>query len=232
MAEQRLNALAADLAAARRELRNAQSQKRRRMAGAGLTPYQCDVALRAFALSGYNLAVAGAVAQYVASARAGRRMPVPEIRDLEQKVTDLFMVTDVNELAEKGRWGAMPGCAAARTAERLVQECMLSRWARRVNVERGVAPGTRAVIRAKGEGKGAPLRVQAVGEPCSKAQRMWAMRWRRRWGGRVGKLRVREPLAQEEAKRKALSGMNVLGGQVLVTIKRGRLAAAFLVPRV
>ena len=46
--------------------------------------------------------------------------------------------------------------------------------------------------------------MRALGEPCRCAQRVSGVRWRQRWGGRAGKLRVREPLAQEEVKRWAI----------------------------
>lgn len=212
MAEARLEALNAELQETRRALKVAGCQKLRRSRRDGLTAYQRDIALRAYVLSGYKLEIACAVLQHVVSKRNGQCSPKPEDQVWQAAVSQLFLEEDVDALADRARWGAHGHCMAARTAERLVRECSVRRWARRVNVERGVAPSTGAVLRALEEGARAPMNLRALGEPCTAAQRMWGVRWRLRWGGRIGKLRVREPLAQEEARRKAVRSKVISAG--------------------
>ena len=222
MAEARLQALNAELGETRRALKRACDQNVRRSRRHGLTAHQEDIALRAYLLSGYNLEIASAVLQHVVSKRNGQCQPKPEDEVWQAAVSELFLEADVDAMADKARWGAHDNCMAARTAERLVHECSLKLWAHRMNVERGVAPGTSAVLRAACEGMQDPMRVRALGEPCNPAERAWGVRWRQRWGGRIGKLRVREPLAQEEVKQKVIR--NGMGSRAFVFFEKHKAA--------
>ena len=95
--------------------------------------------------------------------------------------------------------------AATLVAARYVQELEMHVWASDLNRNEGVAPRTNAVLakcashRARCEvGEQPPQR----GDMSSDASRVWAARWRTRWGGVHGRLRVRDepPLAEMRAK--------------------------------
>lgn len=171
----------------------------------GATEHQRSVALRAFVLSGYDMAKAIAVAKHVAG--KGHGADAVDQRTWEMIIEEAFMNTAVDELAVMGSWGAHPGIQSARTAERLLRECHLAHWVRETNIIKGVAPRTAVVLdrlsrSVAGEGFHAnvPLSVCPV---VSGAGRKWMWRWRHRWGGRVAKLRVRDPIPQAEIAEKA-----------------------------
>ena len=95
--------------------------------------------------------------------------------------------------------------AAAALAARYVQEWALYSWGSALNVEEGVAPRTKAVLeeseayRSRCAGGVQPPQRGSVSSP---AARKWAARWRERWGGFHGRLRVRNepPLDEMRAK--------------------------------
>ena len=90
--------------------------------------------------------------------------------------------------------------ARRRLAE---EKCYL--WARSLNLEKGAAPSTVALLRrAKQEQDMLPAAIFAVtskGRPSLKARR-WAQKWRARWHARLGTLRVRETLPVSERRDK------------------------------
>ena len=78
-------------------------------------------------------------------------------------------------------------------------------WARGLNTDKGVAPNTDAVLRrletrrmALPETGRAPDR----GTIAEARARMWASRWRRRWGGRHGRIRARDDVPLREMRSK------------------------------
>ena len=115
-----------------------------------------------------------------------RRWPPKPEDDLERIVGDQFLAHDPAEIAA---WAdvASPSdgnAAHLKVALKYVEECRLVGWTRGHNFDRGVAPSTGAVLRQL-EATRAALpgeRRLHQGTGSEAKTRMWAYRWRRRWG--------------------------------------------------
>ena len=74
---------------------------------------------------------------------------------------------------------------------KLLTECRVAQWARDVNRGRGVAPSSSLVydqwVRLA-EALPPIIRARMVRLRTSNARKLWAVRWRRRWGGAMGTL--------------------------------------------
>ena len=79
----------------------------------------------------------------------------------------------------------------------VVQEWRLAAWTQDLNYTKGVAPRTEAVLRQLEQARQAlpeAVRPAHRGDVYHPPARVWAARWRKRWGGRHGRLRVREAI--------------------------------------
>jgi len=91
-----------------------------------------------------------------------------------------------------------------KCATRYVSEQELFEWCERVNITRGIAPSTFALIQHARLKSGMPRSVSEgiVGGNVRAAARVWALTWRTRWGARLGVLRQSEELSEENARGK------------------------------
>ena len=74
---------------------------------------------------------------------------------------------------------------------RVLAESRVAQWVRDVNRGRGVAPSSSLVydqMLKYMEGLPPPIRARIVRVRSFNARKLWAVRWRRRWGGAVGTL--------------------------------------------
>jgi len=82
--------------------------------------------------------------------------------------------------------------SAAVRAQKILLEQRLVHWVHRTNRQQGVAPTTSMVLDVAEEHRMADPRAHVL-RPHGAAHegaRMWAWRWRRRWGGRFGVLPI------------------------------------------
>jgi len=96
--------------------------------------------------------------------------------------------------------------SAFKAAVRWSLEWELFLWADKLNAEKGLAPSTgQVLLRAELLRRQLPEwhRPAAIGVAAQSSARMWAFRWRKRWGGRHGKIRVRDDIPVEEMRAKA-----------------------------
>ena len=95
-------------------------------------------------------------------------------------------------------------CAAVR-AQKILLERRLVHWVQRANRQQGVAPTTSMVLDAAEAQRMADPRADELrphGAAHEGRARMWAWRWRRRWGGRFGVIPSREPLTMPDMRSK------------------------------
>ncbi len=121
-------------------------------------------------------------------------------------VEEHFMQVDVDELALLTDMHAPSDTAAMKAALIYVEQLQLARWTARLNAEQGVAPSTESVLQRFEERRcQIPLGVRppCVGTGAETKARMWASAWRRRWGGKHGRIRVRENVPAAELHSKA-----------------------------
>ena len=93
---------------------------------------------------------------------------------------------------------------ALKCGKRWIAEYELFAWCEARNVN-GMTPSTAALLcRAREFNDALPAAVRGVderGRP-SNAAKLWAFRWRKRWGARIGKLRVGDASTPEDSRQK------------------------------
>ena len=135
-----------------------------------------------------------------------RRWPSKREEDLEREVEDMFLECDLEELLAWCNISAPPDPKAMEVAMRVAEEWRLAEWVRLLNEQRGVAPST-AMVLERFEQRRSQLpegvRPGPRGVAVEDKVRAWALRWRRRWGGRHGSIQAREDIPLEEMRAKA-----------------------------
>ena len=94
---------------------------------------------------------------------------------------------------------------ALRQATRFLEEWRLYQWTHRLNVDKGVSPSTRSLLHRVASTRlasGHPS-PHGLGTVANSRSRMWATRFRRRWGGRYGHIRECDHLPRDELLTKA-----------------------------
>ena len=160
------------------------------------------IVLIIYVLCGYR---AEAAVHYLADLGRKRRWPAKEDEELEVMVENVFLAVNVDDLVALCDLRDPKDLGAAKVAVRVSEEWRLVQWVERLNFERGVAPSTEMVLARWAERREElPLmcRPPDLGVAAEARSRAWAMRWRRRWGGRHGRIRVREDLSIEEMRAK------------------------------
>ena len=144
--------------------------------------------------------------KYLQGVARQRGWPKSDDAAIAALVTECVVGADMDCLLELTDESTPVGASAARVAARYVQEWALYTWACQLNVGPGVAPRTKAVLaeceahRSRCAGGAQP---PPRGNVTSATARMWASRWRQRWGGGYGRLRVRDQPPLEEMRAKA-----------------------------
>lgn len=186
----------------RRGLDNAWAVNARRHRDCNLTKYQVDIALRTYVLSSYDMDAALAVLLRVVSKRRGAT--TGERDAWRAIVEEAFLSKSPNDLARMSDWAGDDHKPAARTAKKLLHEYRLKTWVCRQNVIHGHAPNSALVLSRRHRGETVPdVYTVAARGSCAKSEYQWILRWRRRWGGRVSKIRVQDPIGPEVALDKA-----------------------------
>ena len=198
--------LDAVLAATRRELTQARDQSRaaRRSRDAVWSfPARIeDTALVIYDLAGF---VTEPAVHYLGGEAAKRRWPPKPAAALALLVESWFVRADVSRLAGLCDIAGPSDPSAMHVALSWVEQWRLATWARDLNSVKGVAPSTDAVLRQLETRRMAlPAAVMPPprGTSAVPRARMWALRWRRRWGGRHGTIRPRDDLPLDEMRRK------------------------------
>ena len=167
------------------------------------TPFLKEAVLVMYVLAGY---AADPAARYLAMEARKRQWPSQTEDDLKRKAEEVFLeCSDMGWLAELTCLESPSNPAAMKVAVRVVEEWRLAQWVLRLNERQGLAPSTAQVLaRAEQAFERAPegVRPPYLGAVAEARARMWAYRWRRRWGGRHARIRVREDVPLEERRVK------------------------------
>lgn len=182
-------ALTTAIRTARTELRRAKAAAKQRAGAWHVSQRQQHVVLIVFIESGFSYEPA---TLYLA--RIGKRRGWPSVTSaqLERLVHDWFMATDLTNLTKLSDAAHPADPPALHDAQCWLEEWRITTWARHQNVERGVAPSTSSVLQRVSHDRAAAGREDSFqrGITSDPAARMWASRFRRRWGGRYGRLIV------------------------------------------
>ena len=123
--------------------------------------------------------------------RAGRQRHWPTQPDaalhalVERTFLDLMTSAGAPAVAALVSTTSLSDALAMHEAQRWAEEWRLFSWAERQNVERGVAPSTRALLAELARMRAAAGHAPP-GTTAQRKVRKWATSFRRRWGGRFG----------------------------------------------
>ena len=197
----------AELADARRQVKAAkQLEKDRKKARTrvwALSSLLKHTVLIVFVLTGYK---PEPIVNFLSNSGRRRHWPEKTEEELLTLARDLFLEFSVEELAALTDMEGPSDLAAMRSAVAFVQEWGVVVWTRQQNAQCGDAPCTEFVLQQFEEDSThvpAWVRPVAVGVASDASARMRICRWRKRWGGRVGRVRVREDVQPAELRLKA-----------------------------
>ena len=191
---------------AKRRLAEQQEQK----SSAAFSLYVQQVALIMYFLSGHNADACAAYLQKQARRRGGATVDPPVLARL---VEDWFMSADIGYFVgatQEGAAGENVGlCRRART---FLREWELAQWVRQQNRSKGIAPSTSLVLERFNDAAAAESTAAA---PAPKhawlpSGRMWARRWRLRWGARLSRIPATELLPLDAKRAKARAGNDTI----------------------
>ena len=144
--------------------------------------------------------------QFLKASARRRRWPEKSDEDLDNLVDELFLEADVHEVAALTDEDNPSDAPAMQVAAEYLQQWRLVAWTRQLNVQKGVAPSTDALLQKAEENRDktpAAARPSGKGTSAEARARMWARRLRLRWAGRLGRIRVREDLTVQQMREKA-----------------------------
>ena len=202
-------ALADNAAELKRARRNAQARER-----AASRAWQLPAPLRRAALVAYALADHSVepVVKLLAANGRKRHWPDKTQGELVTLVETLFLEVDEAELAGLADTEHPEDGGAMRIALPYVEELRLFLWASGLKRDKGVAPSTEAVLQqleAQRLSLPGAVRPAARGTFADAKARVWAAAFRKRWGGRHGRLKCREHIPMGEMLTKAGEGTGV-----------------------
>jgi hypothetical protein len=189
-------ALDAELAEARRACKKARRAERDAETAISrqwvLTQHMGRTTLTIYVLADY---VVEPAVEYLRRCGRERHWPDRVKEDLEALVLDHFMQTDAAEVAELTVVEHPVDAASMREAHQCVAEWRLVEWGRQRNRVQRVAPSSDQMLQQYEESRRQvpeESRPAARGSAAESRGREWMRRLRRRWGGRHGRLRVRD----------------------------------------
>ena len=168
-----------------------------------LSSFLLHASLIIYSLSGYT---AGPAAKFLLNNGRQRHWPEKREEELEAMVEGLFLEFDLQALTALADVNEPSDPEAMRAALAYVEQWQLVQWTSQLNARQGVAPSTERVLREFERRRldfPDAVRPKAVGSASDAKARMWLGAWRRRWGGRYGRIRVREHVVVSEMRSKA-----------------------------
>ena len=168
-----------------------------------LTPWQKSVAVTIYLLAAYQ---AEPVVPFLRATAKKRRWAAKGDDEMERLAEDLFVGSDVDQLAAMADLESPQDPAVAKEALKYVEEWRILAHARDMNHRLGIAPSTDHILQQLEANRlqiPEPLRPPSRGTVAEAKAKMWARRWRLRSGARHGKLRVSDDVPLAEMQQKA-----------------------------
>ena len=168
-----------------------------------LSGHALRVALIAYGLAEYR---EEASIKYLAAFGRQRGWPQKTEEQLARMVEDAFLAVQADDFAAMTDDREPSDHAAMVEAIVYVQQFRAAEWARRQTLTAGVAPSTASLLRYVERDRcrwHAAVRPPPRGAIEEKRARAWVRRFRVRWGGYYGRIRIREPATVEASFEKA-----------------------------
>ena len=153
------------------------------------------------------------VVTFLANNAKMRHWPEKSEEELISMLDELSHAVDVAQLAALTDLAAPTDEAAMKAALVYVEQWRLADWTRGLNAGPGVAPSTQSVLMHLEQQRGQlpeAVRPKPLGTTSDASARVWATAWRRRWGGKHGRIQIRDDVPQAELVRKVLRIRNFL----------------------
>ena len=197
----RKRALEVELAETRKQAKYAQAKLARAKAARArewtLTAEVWDVAMTIYLLADYNAEPAVVYLKRIGRVRRWKDKSDVEVASL---VTDAFLSSTMDDLLKLVDDEATRNAIVTSTAVSYVDQWRVAEWTLEQN-RKGVAPSTSAVLgkfEAIRVARPEAVRLPTLGLSTSSATRKEVCRWRKRFGGRIGKISPREEITLEE----------------------------------
>lgn len=205
----------------------AQSRQRLEVQRWGLTARMVRVAVAVYCCSQYSKDCAG---EYAVHARKRRRSQVLDLKDVECPIQQWFLEADVDDVVGFLVPETQEQQSIRKEAIHFLAEKRTADWVAAQNFNAGTAPTGSSLVdhyaaelrrfRLEARVKFDPPRL-GRGPRLGRMARKWCQRMRVKWGLRRGKLREREPLAEEEVAQKAGRGVK-FGSRFWLQVLEGR----------
>jgi hypothetical protein len=201
--------LTQELAETAREARKARQQKKDKKKSEAnawnLSDLLVHAALIIYSLCGY---MPEPCVVFLRACGRRRHWPEKSEDELQAIVENAFLAFNFDELASLVDVDHPADVSAMKAALPYVEQWRLVVWTRSLNARQGVPPSTESVLhrleelrREFPEG----VRPQPVGSAAEARARVWAGAWRRRFGGRHGRIPIRDDISQADLRRKVLA---------------------------
>lgn len=205
-AKRKLDEAAADVGRELKRAKQRERDKRKKDAKAWvLSSVERNTALIIYSLTNYT---AKPAARFLMVCGQKHRWPEKLEQELEVLADDLFLQVSPEDLADLSHMEDSTDPAAMKSALVFAEEWKLAQWTADLNAQHGVAPSTESVLQRYEEQRLAipeAVRPRSRGTAHDVAARVWAVAWRRRWGGKHGRIRVQEDIPVEDLRSKASS---------------------------
>ena len=169
-----------------------------------ITKNDGEFLVRLDAVSGYNADVASA---WLSTRWFGGKANRNQLDELRSWVEELFLEQSDVALSEMWHPTTPTGKRQLARAYKMVKESEICQWVSEENVLKGVAPRTEVVMQHFDNAMEDPVTESPTSphrsDLSTNTNRMYAMRFRRRWGISMTKMRERAPLDVEDLRRKA-----------------------------
>ena len=181
-----------------------------------LSSFLLHAVLIIYGLSGY---AAQPAATFLLNNGRRRHWPDKSQEELEEMVEALFMKCDIDDFTKLTNTQEPQDMAAMKAALSYVEQWRLVQWVSQMNEAQGIAPSTGSVLQRYEEQRQElpdEVRPAAVGVPAQTSARVWAGSFRRRWGGKHGRIPVREQIPIEELRSKVATTTRTTVQETLV----------------
>ena len=167
-----------------------------------LSASEKDVVLIIYVISDYVVAPAISFLERVGNKR---HWPCRSRDDLQALTEDMFLAADPATVVSLcDRWQPLKP-ESMQVARRYVEEFGVVEWVGNANRQLGAAPSADALLQEMERRRvmfPAAARFPPLGNAKEIKGRVWAFRWRKRYGARIGRLRFREDISVEELRQK------------------------------
>lgn len=177
-----------------------------------ITKNDGDFIVRLYAVSGYNTHVAS---KWLSKRWFQGKAESNQLEHLRTWVEELFLEQGDAALFEMWNPTTPIGRRQLARAYKMVKENEVCHWLSEENVLKGVAPRTEVVMQQLVNGMEEPVTESAISgvrsDLTTNTNRMFAMRFRRRWGISMTRMRERAPIDVEGLRRKAAGKLTQRG---------------------